>query len=177
MAKTGDRFEMIDGSVYAVTSAAADNDGEFVEMEFTLPAGSIAPPPHVHDGMVEEYEVIEGTFDVMVDGDWTTLGPGESASVPPDTLHTFKNRSGETVRVRNVHRPAARFEDYIEHICRLTREKGLGKRDPRVPVYLSMLMLEYPETLAPSRSRERIPMKALAGLGRLLRMRTALPAD
>jgi len=177
MAKTGDRFEMLDGSVYAVTSAAADNDGEFVEMEFTLPAGSIAPPPHVHDGMVEEYEVIDGSFDVMVDGDWTTLGPGESASVPPDTIHTFKNRSGETVHVRNWHRPARRFEDYIEHIYRLTRAKGLGKRDPRVPVYLSMLMFEYPETLAPERARERVPMKVLAGLGRLLRLRTNVPAD
>jgi quercetin dioxygenase-like cupin family protein len=176
MAKTGDRFEMIDGSVYAVTAAAADNDGEFVEMEFTLPAGSISPPPHVHDGMVEEYEVIEGTFDVMVDGEWTTIGPGESASVPPDTIHTFKNRSGEPVRVRNWHRPARRFEDYIEHIYRLSQAKGLGKRDPRVPVYLSMLMLEYPETLAPSRARERVPMKALAGLGRLLRLRTDVPA-
>lgn len=176
MAKTGDRFEMIDGSLYEVTSAAADNGGEFVQMEFTLPPGSIAPPPHIHVGMFEEYEVLEGSFDVMVDGDWTTLSPGESASVPPDTIHTFKNRSGETVRVRNVHRPANGFEDYIEHIYRLSRAKGLGKRDPRVPVYLSMLMLEYPKALAPARARERIPMKALAGLGRMLRMRTDVPS-
>ena len=35
-----------------------------------------------------------------------------------------------------------------------------------------MLMLEYPDTLAPGRARERVPLKALAGLGRLLRMRT-----
>ena len=177
MAKTGDRFEMVDGSVYAVTAAAADSGGEFLEMEFTLPPGSVSPPPHVHHGLTEEYEVLEGTFDVMSGGAWATLEAGESASIPSDTLHTFKNRSGAPVRVRNVHRPAARFEDYIEHIHGLTRARGVkSKWDPRLPLYLSMLMLEYPETLAPGRARERIGLSALARLGRLMRLRTDLPA-
>lgn len=176
MARTGDRFEMPDGSVYAVTSAAADTGGEFVQMEFTLPPGSVAPPPHVHGDLTEEYEVIEGSFDVMVDGAWTTLAPGESATVPRGALHTFKNRSGATVRVRNVHRPPARFEDYIEHINKLTRARGIkGAKDPRLPLYLSMLMLEYPETLAPGRTRERLALKALAAVGRLLRLSTSVP--
>jgi hypothetical protein len=35
-----------------------------------------------------------------------------------------------------------------------------------------MVMLEYPDTLVPARARERIVVKALAGLGRLLRMNT-----
>jgi quercetin dioxygenase-like cupin family protein len=43
---------------------------------------------------------------VVVDGRWRTLAPGESASVPLGALHTFKNRSGETVRVRNRRSPA-----------------------------------------------------------------------
>ncbi len=175
MASAGDRFEMPDGSVYAVTSAAADSGGERVEMEFTLPPGSVSPPPHVHDGLTEEYEAIEGSFDVMVGGEWTTLTPGQSASVPPNALHTFKNRSGVTVRVRNVHRPPARFEDYIEHVNKLTRARGIrGARDPRLPIYLSMLILEYPETLAPGRARERILLRALSGLGRLLRFDTTV---
>lgn len=149
MAKAGDRFEMVDGSVYAMLKAAADTGGEFVEMEFRLPPGAVPPPPHVHSGLVEEYEVLEGRFDVMVDGDWNTLEPGQSASVPQGALHTFRNRSGSTVRVRNVHRPAARFEDYIEHIYTLLRSRNVKRKtDPRVPIYLSMLMLEYPETLA-----------------------------
>ena len=89
----------------------------------------------------------------MVDGEWSTLTVGESASVPAQTLHTFKNRSGETVRVRNV-RPAARFEDYIERIYQLMKTCGVkGVKDPRLPFYLSMLMLEYPETIRPGRAR------------------------
>jgi quercetin dioxygenase-like cupin family protein len=177
LAKTGDRFEMPDESIYEVTAAAAESGGEFVEMEFTLPPRSVSPPPHVHSGLTEDYEVIEGELEVMSDGAWRTLGSGDSASVPPGTLHTFKNRSDAPVRARNVHRPAARFEDYIEHIYRLTRARGIhSAKDPRVPIYLSMLMLEYPDTLAPGRARERVVLKAAAGMGRLLRMRTDVPA-
>jgi quercetin dioxygenase-like cupin family protein len=173
VAKTGDVFQMPDGSSYEVTRSASDASGEFVEMIFTLPAGSVAPPPHTHPGLVESYEVMEGDLDVMVDGDWRTVKAGESASVPADTNHTFKNRSGATVRARNVHRPPARFEDYIEHINRLLGARGISSgKDPRIPVYLSMVMLEYPDTLVPARARERIVVKALAGLGRLLRMNT-----
>jgi uncharacterized cupin superfamily protein len=75
-------------------------------MLFTLPAGSVSPPPHVHAGLTEESEVIEGALDVMSDAAWAALGPGQSASIPPETLHTFKNRSGAPVRVRNIHRAA-----------------------------------------------------------------------
>lgn len=164
---------MVDGSVYAVTKSTADTGGEYVEMEFTLPPGSVSPPPHVHTHLVEEYEVLEGPFEVMVEGEWRTPEPGDSVSVPHGALHTFKNRSDQVVRVRNVHRPAARFEDYIEHISRLLDARGIKSgRDPRVPLYLSMVMLEYPETLAPGRARERIPIRAMAGLGRLFRLRT-----
>jgi mannose-6-phosphate isomerase-like protein (cupin superfamily) len=164
---------MPDGSTYVVTKPTAETGGDRVEMEFILPPGTYAPPPHVHHGLVEEYEVIEGEFDVMVDGEWRTLGPGESASVPVGALHTFKNRSGEVVRVHNVHRPAARFEDYIEQAHSLLQARGITKaKDPRIPVYLSMLMLEYPDTLAPGRTRERIVLSTLARAGRLLRMNT-----
>jgi hypothetical protein len=39
-----------------------------------------------------------------------------------------------------------------------------------------MLMLEYPDTLAAGRARERVGLRALAGLGRLLRLRTEAQA-
>jgi hypothetical protein len=35
-------------------------------------------------------------------------------------------------------------------------------------------MLEYPETLAPGRARERLLIRALAGLGRILRFSTVV---
>lgn len=169
MASTGDEFRMPDGSVYIVRRPSAETGGDFVEMEFVLPPGCVPPPPHVHRQQVEEYAVLEGRFDVVIDGEWRTLEPGEAASVPVGALHTFRNRSGEVVRVRNWHRPAMRFEQFIERVSATLQAAGVkGKRDPRVPLYLSMIMLEYDETLTPGRRRERIPMRALARIARLL---------
>src|SRR6201994_2547096 len=109
MAHAGDTFKMPDGSLYIVRRPAAESGGAVVEMEFVLPAGCVPPPPHVHRSQVEEYEVLEGSFEVVIDGEWRTLGPGDTAAVPVGALHTFRNRSGATVRVRNHHRPALRF--------------------------------------------------------------------
>jgi mannose-6-phosphate isomerase-like protein (cupin superfamily) len=160
---------MPDGSVYIVRRPAADSDGAFVEMEFVLPPGCVPPPPHVHPHQVEEYEVLAGRFDLVVEGRWRTLAPGDSASVPIGTLHTFKNRSGESVRVRNWHRPAMRFEEFIERTCGTLRAAGVKrKRDPRVALYLSMVMLDFDDTLFPGRTRERLPMQALASIARRL---------
>jgi quercetin dioxygenase-like cupin family protein len=86
MASTGGQFRMPGGSVYIVRRATAETGGEYVEMEFVLPAACVPPPPHVHRQQVEEYEVLEGRFDVLVDGTWRTLGPGERASVPLGAL-------------------------------------------------------------------------------------------
>ena len=174
MANTGDRFDMPDGSAYIVRQSAADAGGEYVEMEFVLPPGCVSPPPHVHPRQVEEYEVLEGSLDVTVDGQWRTLAPGESASVPQGALHTFRNRSGEVVRVRNWHRPAVRFEDFIERTSTMLRAAGVkSKRDPRLFICLSTAMLEFDETLVPGRRRERIPMQVLARVGKLLRLPAA----
>ena len=53
----------------------------------------------------------------------------------------------------------------------IERDLRRFRRSPAL-IVMSMVFLEYPETLAPGRTRERIGMKALAGIGRLLRMRT-----
>jgi mannose-6-phosphate isomerase-like protein (cupin superfamily) len=160
---------MPDGSVYIVRRPAAETHGELVEMEFVLPSRCVPPPPHVHPQQVEEYEVLDGRFDVVVEGEWRTLAAGESAAVPIWALHTFRNRSGGVARVRNWHRPAMRFEDFIERTCHTLQAAGVKrKRDPRVSLYLSMVMLDFEDTLGPGRRRERLPMQALARIARLL---------
>ncbi len=169
MAEAGECFEMPDGSRYIVRQPAADSDGAVVEMEFVLPSGCVPPPPHIHPRQVERYEVLGGSFEVVIEGQWRTLTPGDAASVPVGALHTFRNRSGDVVRVRNWHEPAMRFEEFIEQTHHTLRAAGVKrKRDPRVPVLVSMVMLEYGETLYPGRRRERMPMQALAAIGRRL---------
>ena len=171
MAEKGERFEMPDGSTYLVEVPGAETGGEYVQMEFILPDGCVPPPPHVHPHQVEEYEVLAGSFEVMVDGEWSTLSPGEKASVPIGVLHTFRNKSGSEARVRNWHRPAMQFEDFLGTACGNLKAAGIkGAKDPRIPMILSAAFFKYSSTVAPGRRREAIPMRAMAGLGRLLRL-------
>jgi len=171
VARTGDRFEMPDGSVYEVTAATADTGGRSVGMNFILPPGAVPPPPHIHPTQTEEFEVVEGPFELMVDGSWRTLETGQKASVPPRVLHTFRNKSGSTKIVHSTHSPPGRFEDFIEQLSTLMHARGIKSgKDPRVPILISMVWLEYGDTLRTGRDRERLMINTAALLGRVLRM-------
>jgi hypothetical protein len=124
MAREGDRFEMVDGSVYLVVSPAAASDGEYVEMEFTLPAGSFAPPPHVHPAQVEEYEVIEGRFDVMVDGEWTSLAPARKEL---RGLHRELRGSAGRSECPRASRPS-RADDHVDAVPQVSGHTRTGAR-------------------------------------------------
>jgi quercetin dioxygenase-like cupin family protein len=157
-----------DGSIFRITRSTADTGGELLEMELELPPGGWAPQAHVHPGLVEEYEVLEGALDVLIGGEWQTLGEGAIASVPPGTVHTF--RVGDSpVRVRNVHRPALDFEPYIERLCSAANERNLGDLSSvRALLYVAVLVREFPlHSRAPGRLlNAATPL--LAGVGRLL---------
>lgn len=171
MAKSGDQFQLPDGSTYILNRASSESGGESVEMEFVLSAGCLPPPLHIHPHQVESYTVLEGSLDVIVEGTWFTLEPGDSTSVPVGASHTFRNDSGRLIRVQNWHEPAMRFEDFIQQMSDNMRRAGVrSKRDPRALLYMSMAMIEFSETLQPARKRERIPMEVLASVGRLLRL-------
>lgn len=171
MAEPGDQFQFPDGSTYIVNRASEGSGGESVEMEFVLPARCLPPPLHVHPHQVESYKVLEGRLDVVVDGTWITLEPGDSTSVPVGASHTFRNTSGGLVRVQNWHQPAMGFEDFIQGMCESMQRAGIkSKRDPRTLLYLSMAFMEFTETLRPARKRELILMAAMAKVGQLLRL-------
>jgi quercetin dioxygenase-like cupin family protein len=176
MGRTGDRYEMPEGAgTYVLTRSTADTNGELVEFEWILPKGAFAPPPHIHPSQEEEWEVLEGVLEVVIDGERRSLSAGESASAPPRTVHTFA-RPSQPVRVRNVHRPALGFEDYIDRIYRLTQEQGIrSAKNPRVPLYLAMIWREYPDTLVAARTRDRVGMALLSRIGRLLGLAKHLP--
>jgi quercetin dioxygenase-like cupin family protein len=155
-----------DGSVYRITRSTGETGGAFLEMEFELPAGGWAPQPHVHPRLTEEYEVLDGTFEVLVDRDWRELGPGDTASVAPGIVHSFRV-GPSAVRVRNVHRPALDFEPYIKRLCAAASERNLGDLNGlRALLTIAVLLREYPEH---SRAPNRLLNAAIGPLAALAR--------
>ena len=161
-----------DGSIYRITRSSADTGGELLEMEWELPAHGWAPQPHVHPRLTEEYQVLEGSLDVLVGREWRTLTTGDAASVPPGTVHTFR-AGGSPVRVRNVHRPSLDFEPHIKRLCSAANQRKLGDLSGfRALLYIAVLVREFPlHSRAPGRLLN-LAVPALAALGRLLGFRT-----
>ena len=157
---------------YLVVRSHEETGGEYVEMEWTLPPGAFAPPRHRHPTQVEEYEVLDGTPEVMVDGSWRTLNAGESASVPVGADHTF--RVGQQgARVHNFHRPGGRFDEFIEKQHRfVTSDRFKGLKRPSTAIFMAMVWREHADLLVPSSRLLRWAMASLARLGRLLGYRT-----
>lgn len=161
-----------DGSIYRITRSSADTGGELLEMEWELPPKGWAPQPHLHPRLTEEYEVLDGSLDVLIGSEWRTLTSGEAASVSPGTVHTFRVGGGP-VRLRNVHRPALDFEPYIKRLCSAANKGNLGDlSDIRALLYIAVLVREFPlHSRAPGRVLNAA-VPALAAAGRLLGLRT-----
>jgi quercetin dioxygenase-like cupin family protein len=157
-----------DGSVYEITRSTAETGGELLEMHFELPANGWAPGAHVHPELTEEYEVLGGALDVRVGDAWQTLAVGETASVAPGTVHTFRV-GAEPVRVRNVHRPALDFEPYVRRLCEAANKRHLGDLSGmRALLQIAVLVREYPKhSTAPSPALNAA-VPALAAVGRAL---------
>ena len=164
---------MPDGTSFRLVRAASDTAGELVEFEIAFPAGAPSVPPHIHPSQEEEWHVVSGTLSGYLDGDWQTFGPGETVRIPAGRAHAPANRSRETLVVRDLHRPALDFQEYIEKLHRLAHEgKIASPRQPRTLIYFAMLWQEHRRMQYASSRPLRAVVPVLAGLGRLLRLRT-----
>lgn len=76
----------------------------------TPPGGG--PPPHYHQNEDEWFHVEEGRVAFFHDGQWHELGPGGSAFMPRNSIHTFKNVGDTPSRMRITASPAG-FETFF----------------------------------------------------------------
>jgi mannose-6-phosphate isomerase-like protein (cupin superfamily) len=82
-------------------------------LEVVTPAGIPGPPPHHHEDASEFFFVTAGRLGVMMDGEWTSIGPGGYAEVPRGVVHTFRNEAEEDLRVITGFDPTG-FEGFFE---------------------------------------------------------------
>lgn len=167
--RTGERLEMPDGSTMIVTKSLSDTSGKAFELEMVLPPHAPPIPEHIHPTCHETYIVLEGTFQLKLDGTWRTLQAGDRVEVPPGTRHTFRNTSDGTVRVSSVHAPPSGFDVYMARLKVLVdTEKVSNLRSPRTLAYLSMLWGESRDAFYASHPVQRTMMAVMAGIARTL---------
>ena len=149
------RVASADGSeVLVFLETAAETDGARTSLRADLAPGS-GTPLHTHGSYGEDFEVLEGTLRVVVDGRTLDLGPGERAFVPIGAVHRFVNATTDPVRFRCALLPASRgFEEGQQIAAGLEAEGRMRGDLPRDPRHLGLLM--------------ELTDSALAGPGRVI---------
>jgi mannose-6-phosphate isomerase-like protein (cupin superfamily) len=155
---------------WEITRSSSDTAGELFEATNWIGPEMAGPPLHVHPTADESYAVIEGALDVCVDGQWTTVRAGESATAPAGVPHTLRNATKEPVRIVNIHRPALQFESFFREMQSLIGQgkiKALPPKEPRSAIYVAMLFGKYPDEIRVVKPPGGV-FKVLALVGRAL---------
>jgi len=102
----------------------ADSGGSCTQWLEEVPPGG-GPPPHYHLHEDEWFFVLEGLVSFF-DGrsnSWTELGPGGSAFMPREAVHTFRNSGDSTARLLVTTTPAG-FENFFARCAEVFAQPG-----------------------------------------------------
>jgi mannose-6-phosphate isomerase-like protein (cupin superfamily) len=124
------------GSEILFKLGAEDTDQRFTLGLATVPPGN-GPPPHVHEPDDEVFIIIEGRYEVLMDGAWVALEPGSVAYLPRGATHTIRN-VGETPGRHWVLTAPAGFERFYAKAAE--EFEGPGGPDPEA---LRRIALEH----------------------------------
>ena len=76
-------------------------------------------PPHVHPTQDEHIYVLEGLWTVYLDGQWATVGPGDTVRLPRNIPHAYYNRSESATRGLFWVSPAGRLAQLFNELHNL----------------------------------------------------------
>jgi mannose-6-phosphate isomerase-like protein (cupin superfamily) len=161
------------GIRWEITRSTEDTSGELFESKNWVDSGEPGPPVHVHPNEEESFEVIEGVLDVFLDGKWSSVGTGETATVPAGLPHTLRNSTDEPLTIFTRFRPAGSSEAFHWDLHRLIQEgkiKRLPPKDPRSAIYAAMLFGKYPDWVRTTKPPNGV-FRALALVGKALRFK------
>ena len=90
--------------------------GDYYVVQQVSPPGSFVPP-HVHSLEDEVVFIIEGDFDVFLDGKTTRAGPGAILNFARGTYHGFKNVGDTPGKTSWVITPGTSFQAFFRELA------------------------------------------------------------
>lgn len=156
------------GERFVFRDTAADTDGELLRIDTYLDPG-VRRPLHSHPKQEEQFVVHEGRLGLAVEDEEFFLEPGDEATVPAGTPHTFWNAGDGRAHMTTEHRPALRFEEFICAMVALDREDGLDSEGmPANPLVGAALIDEFSDEMRPADvpdAVQRVLFPVLAKIG------------
>ncbi len=81
------------GDTYTILLTGKDTAGRYCLIDMLVPAGG-GPPPHRHD-FEEMFTLLDGEIEVTFRGATSVVRAGETANIPANAPHHFRNASGD----------------------------------------------------------------------------------
>jgi quercetin dioxygenase-like cupin family protein len=103
----------------------ADTGGAFCLLVDEPPPGW-SLPSHLHEEAAETIHVIEGEFEMSVDGEGGRFGPGQTVHVPAGVVHSGANVGGAPGRRLLTFAPAG-MEDFFREVGTASAEDGVDR--------------------------------------------------
>ena len=100
------------GDTYTITVPGEATAGRFTVIDMHIPPGG-GPPPHRHS-FEETFILLEGEMEATFRGQKFIVRAGETATVPANAPHQFKNISSKPVRLICICSPAGQEKFFTE---------------------------------------------------------------
>lgn len=99
--------------------------GSVLRAELEIEPVHHAPPAHVHPRAAERFTVVEGALRLRLGRERLELRAGETALVPPGTVHGYAGVPGTAARVDVELDPAGRMAEFFSDLY------AIDRRNPR----------------------------------------------
>ena len=106
------------GNEVRLKLSSSETGGDLYVFEVLTPPGVVVPP-HVHRHEDELIQVIEGEYEIFLDGRTHIAGPGAVVNFPRYFPHGFVNIGKKPTRAVFTVVPGANFEKFFEELCAL----------------------------------------------------------
>lgn len=112
-----DEFRVLGEAVKILVSSEETGGASTTLTQVSPPGGG--PPPHSHANEDETFYVLEGEYELLLNGNRRRLRPGDAAHAPRGSIHTFRNAGATEGKLLIITVPGG-FEKYLEEISRLS---------------------------------------------------------
>ena len=99
------------GDTYTILLTGKDTAGRYCLIDMLVPPGG-GPPPHRHD-FEEMFAILDGEIKVTFRGAKSVVRAGETANIPANAPHHFRNASGRPARLLCLCSPAGQEEYFM----------------------------------------------------------------
>lgn len=110
------------GNEIRLKLSSSETGGALYVFEILTPPG-VFVPPHVHRHEDELLHVIEGEYEIFLDGRTYKAGPGALVNLPRLSPHGFGNVGKKPARAVFTIVPGANFERFFEELCALPADE------------------------------------------------------